>query len=81
MVGFGRYWWNEKSYEPTSKEKTEAIALATEAANRVDVPFLIVDTDGDWIVIEYNDAQESGYAGVPPLVLWQNILELERNRL
>jgi len=42
------------------------------------VPFLVVDVaitaKGRWIVIECNDAQESGYAGVSPLALWTSIL-------
>lgn len=29
-------------------------------------------------MIECNDAQESGYAGVSPLSLWQSILDLNR---
>lgn len=31
-----------------------------------------------WIVIECNDAQESGYAGASAIGIWQNILTIER---
>jgi hypothetical protein len=31
----------------------------------------------EWIVIECNDAQESGYAGVSPKMLWDHILHIE----
>jgi hypothetical protein len=45
----------------------------------VRVPFLVVDiartASGDWIVIECNDAQEAGYVGLSPAVLWNNILQ------
>jgi hypothetical protein len=46
------------------------------------VPFLVVDIaqteTGQWIVIECNDGQESGYAGVSPFGLWQRIVDLEK---
>ena len=29
-----------------------------------------------WLVIECNDAQESGYAGNSPLRLWRNLLSV-----
>jgi hypothetical protein len=48
------------------------------------VPFLVVDVaqdvDGRWWVIECNDGQEAGYAGVSPFALWQRVVELERAR-
>ena len=37
-------------------------------------------TAGDWIVIEVNDGQESGYAGVAPVALWQRVVDVERRR-
>lgn len=85
MVGIGRYWWEGRSYEATEQERTAATAVAGEAARRLCVPFLVVDvaqtTEGRWIVIECNDAQESGYAGVPPIAMWQNVIEIEKRRI
>lgn len=56
--------------------------MGEEAARRVAVPFLVVDLaqtiDGRWMVIECNDGQESGYAGVSPIGLWQRIVDYER---
>jgi len=82
LVGCGRYWWEDRPYEMTATERKAAIAVAAEAANRVVVPFLVIDiaqtVDGRWIVIECNDAQESGYAGVAPVGIWQNIVSIER---
>ncbi len=75
-VGWGRYWYQVKPYECPDAEA--GLAVAEEAAARLKVPFLVVDfaktADGHWIVIECNDAQESGYVGIPPLALWQQVL-------
>jgi hypothetical protein len=53
--------------------------IAREAALRAHVPFLVVDIakrrGGGWIVIECNAAQEAGYVGLPPQLLWRNILD------
>lgn len=83
FVGAGHYWFQAEPYQWTKKEEQEALAIAQEAALRVDVPFLVVDmaqqSDGQWIVIECNDGQESGYAGLSPMQLWKNILTIESN--
>lgn len=84
LVGCGRYWWEGRDYELTPDERGPALDVAREAARRLDVAFLVVDiaqrTDGAWIVIECNDAQESGYAGVPPFALWREVVRLERQQ-
>ncbi len=58
------------------------MAIAYEVARRIDVPFLVVDVaqtiEGNWIAIECNDGQESGYAGIPPVGLWNNLIGVER---
>jgi hypothetical protein len=81
LAGAGHYWWEGPPYKWTSNEQAAGLAVAREAARRVDVPFLVVDIAqmeaGRWIVIECNDGQESGYAGVSPLGLWRNIIDLE----
>lgn len=83
LVGAGRYWWEGRVYQWSDAERADALRLAESAARVIDVPFLVIDLamtmDGQWIVIECNDGQESGYAGVSPLSLWQNILEIERS--
>ena len=85
LVGLGRYWWDSKPYSLTDQERSRVIEIAAEAANRVAVPFLVVDVaqtiDGRWLVIECNDGQESGYAGASPVGVWQNIIRSERERL
>lgn len=81
LAGSGRYWWEGPGYDWTDKERMAGLDVAAEAARRLNVPFLVVDIAqteaGKWIIIECNDGQESGYAGVSPFALWQNIVELE----
>jgi hypothetical protein len=78
LVGSGPYWSQFVRYTWTDAEREACIAIARSAAVRVDCPFLVVDMaqtiDGQWIVIECNDAQESGYAGVSPFALWNEII-------
>lgn len=75
-VAWGRYWYQVPPYDCSDVE--EGLAVAQCAAERLPVPFLVVDfaktADGRWIVIECNDAQESGYAGLSPTALWQHVL-------
>ena len=81
LVGAGHYWFEGERYVWTSQEQRDALEIAEEVARRVKVPFLVVDVaqrvDGKWIVIECNDGQECGYAGVSPIALWKNIIALE----
>jgi hypothetical protein len=84
LVGFGRYWWQASAYDATQTERRAAIEVAMEAAKRLPVAFLVVDVaqtvDGRWIVIECNDGQESGYAGVNALQMWRRMIDIERAR-
>jgi hypothetical protein len=76
-VGWGRYWYQVAPYDCVDAE--DGLAVAHQAAVGLKVPFLVVDfartSDGRWIVIECNDAQESGYAAIPPHELWRRVLE------
>lgn len=76
-VGCGPYWYQVAPYR--SDRLDDGLALAASVAVRVPVPFLVVDiamtADGRWIVIECNDAQESGHAGIPPQRLWRAVLD------
>lgn len=83
LVGCGRYWWEGKDYKLDTQERRAAIEVAAEAAKRVSVRFVVVDiaqtAGGQWIVIECNDGQESGYAGIAPLAMWQKIIAIEKD--
>ena len=63
-------------------EEKEALVIAQAAALRINLPFVVIDVaqsiTGEWIVIEFNDAQESGYAAMSPFGLWQNLIDEER---
>lgn len=80
-VGLGPYWHSE-NYRPTAEEEREILRLGREVARRLDVTFLVVDiaqaATGEWIVIECNDGQDSGYSGVHPFRLWQAVIHLLR---
>lgn len=82
-AGIGHYWISE-SYSLTASERREAVLLAELAAKLLELPFIVIDVaqtvDGRWIVIEVNDAQDSGYGGVGPLTLWNQIIDFERDR-
>jgi len=78
LVGAGVYW-GDWDYRWTEAEKADALRLGAWAARQVEIPFLVIDlamaASGDWIVVECNDAMESGYASVSPLALWHSILK------
>lgn len=83
-VGAGSYWTEFATYSWTDAEKLAGLKIAQEVVLRLDVPFLVVDIaqtkDDKWIVIECNDAQESGYNGVAPIAIWQKIIDIEKAR-
>jgi hypothetical protein len=80
LVGAGPYFSEFARYTWNKAEEKAALDLAEKAARLVNLPFVVVDVaqtaDGRWIVIEINDGQESGYAGVPPIALWQAVIDL-----
>lgn len=78
-VGWGQYWTGV-TYRPTPAEQAEMLSVAEKAARRLGVVFLVVDVaqthEGEWIVIEVNDGQDSGYAAVNRHAMWQSIVDL-----
>ena len=78
LLGAGRYWYGVPEYGWT--ERDEALALASKVAVALNCGLLVIDlaltADDRWIVIECNDAMESGYAGVSPIGLWSRLVEL-----
>ncbi len=80
FIGAGRYWATD--YNWSRAEEIAALSIASTAASRLNLPFITIDVAqtiaGEWIVIECNDAQESGYGAVSPFGLWQNIIAIER---
>ena len=83
-VGWGPYWTISPEYFLAPEDEEEVLALTKWAAERVATGFVAIDVaktaQGQWIVIEVNDAQESGLAGVNPLALWKNTIEAAQHR-
>ena len=84
VVSIGKYWTMGEDYH--AKDGFEEHLLRSRAekiAQIIDTPFLAVDiaktSAGDYIVIEINDGQESGYAGNDSYVLWRNIFAVENS--
>ncbi|WP_144394706.1 ATP-grasp domain-containing protein [Pleionea sediminis] len=79
LVGVGHYWSEFVEYDWSPEQKVEALNVARKVVESIKVPFVAIDLaltqDNRWIVIECNDAQESGYAGVSPIQLWKNIIQ------
>lgn len=82
FMAYGPYWTLGSHYSMPEDELEEVLLLTKWAANQVDAPFVAIDVamtaEGDWIIIEVNDGQESGFAGVNPIVLWKNIVVASR---
>ncbi|QHT65868.1 ATP-grasp domain-containing protein [Rhodocytophaga rosea] len=80
LVSIGRYWYTSY-YDLSDKDREQALKLADEVSKRILVCFLVIDVaktvEGNWIVIEVNDGQESGFAGNNAFLLWQNIIKVE----
>jgi hypothetical protein len=81
ILGYGYYWeGDDPLMDLTPSEAETVLALAQEAARRVDVPFMAVDIgqqeDEKWIVIEVGDAQFAGYSRIPVLPLWAEIKKI-----
>lgn len=84
LISAGPYWSAFVSYQWQREEELKAIKVAQIAAQRLNLPFIVIDVaqtvNGDWIVIECNDGQESGYAGIYPIYFWQRLIEIEKTR-
>lgn len=82
VLAYSFYWDEFSDSEPLNQaDKETMLQIAIEAACRVDVSYISVDTgqleSGEWIVIEIGDGQFSGLSHIPPLELWSKIKNLE----
>ncbi|RYD43406.1 MAG: DUF4343 domain-containing protein [Verrucomicrobiaceae bacterium] len=84
LVGEGRYWRDADLYSWSPTERDAALAVAARAVAALGCIFPVIDLaqkeSGEWIVIECNDGMESGYAAVPPISIWQAVVDIERAR-
>ena len=83
-MAYGPYWYMSKKYKLPDEELQAVIELTDWAANRMTASFIAIDVaktaSGEWIIIEVNDAQESGFVGINPFELWNNTIEAMQNR-
>ncbi|MBN1427621.1 MAG: ATP-grasp domain-containing protein, partial [Anaerolineae bacterium] len=85
VLAWGFYWDEYTDDHPLSPiEQSELSDLATKAARRLQVPFIIVDIgqldNGRWIVIEAGDAQFAGLGRIPVLTLWGKLKDIRLER-
>lgn len=82
LISIGPYWYEASPYHLSELDRQMVVALGDEVARRLSAHFLVVDVaktaEGQWILIEVNDGQESGYAGNNVGLLWRKVLELEQ---
>lgn len=85
LAGAGSYWKDFAVYDWNELEKTQGLSVAKRAVQRLKIPFPVIDVaqkaDGEWIIIECNDGQESGYASISPIALWQKIVDIEKSTI
>lgn len=77
LVGVGRYWVSE-NYEISQRGLGQIREIGQVVTARLQIPFLVIDfaetCDGTWLVIECNDGQDSGYAGVNAREMWRKVI-------
>ena len=83
-MAYGPYWRIGRQYVLPERELQEVLKLTDWAAERLGVAFPAIDVaktaSGEWIIIEVNDAQESGFVGINPLILWNNTIDAMQDR-
>ncbi|WP_372369694.1 ATP-grasp domain-containing protein [Candidatus Uabimicrobium sp. HlEnr_7] len=81
FMALGQYWFEAEDYKLMEQHQQDVINIGQKAVNLLECDFVAIDIaltkKGQWIVIECNDAMESGYADVSPHFLWQQILNFE----
>ncbi len=77
-VGYGQYWHTDSPYTLQPEDYEAALSTADWAAERLGVVFAAIDlaktASGQWIIIEVNDGQESGFAELNPISLWNRVI-------
>ncbi len=77
------FYWHEREHLAV-KPNEQAASLIQEVIARIQVPFFVVDIaqkeDGNWIVMELNDAQMSGLSTITPKYFYNELALSERLR-
>jgi hypothetical protein len=83
-MAYGPYWYMGRQYSLPESELSEVLNLTDWAATRLGVSFPAIGVaktaSGEWIIIEVNDAQESGFVGINPLALWNKTIFAMQDR-
>jgi len=83
-MAYGPYWYMGRQYSLPVNELQDVLKLTDWAAERLGVSFPAIDVaktaSGEWIIIEVNNAQESGFVGVNPLTLWNKTISAMQDR-
>jgi len=80
ILSVGQYWESENRIQLHRIEENKIKEITEIVYKKLLVPFMVIDfgktINDEWIIIELNDAQESGYAMNSKINLWNNLVEL-----
>ena len=80
ILSIGQYWESDNRVQLDRIDENKIKELTEIVFNKLIVPFMVIDfgktVKNEWIIIELNDAQESGYAMNSKIHLWNNLIEL-----
>ena len=79
IISFGQYWDSKNKIYIDKNDEDKISELTKMVYERLMTPFMVIDfakkTNKEWIIIELNDAQESGYAMNAKINLWTRLIE------
>ncbi len=80
ILSIGQYWESENRIQLERIDEIKVRELTEVVFQKLLVPFMVIDfgktINNEWIIIELNDAQESGYAMNSKINLWNNLIKL-----
>lgn len=80
ILSIGQYWESENRIQLSRIDEKRIKELTAIVFKKLSIPFMVIDfgktTNNEWIIIELNDAQESGYAMNSKINLWNNLIEI-----
>lgn len=80
ILSIGQYWESENRIQLDRIDENKIKEITETVYKKLFVPFMVIDfgktINDEWIIIELNDAQESGYAMNSKINLWNNLVEL-----
>ena len=79
ILSIGQYWESDNKIQLDKLDENKIKELTQIVFNKLVVPFMVIDfgktINNEWIIIELNDAQESGYAMNSKINLWNNLIK------